>query len=61
MCDQFQLVGLLRQAELRDFFQEEPPMELFRAALPICAEGYLGTFLVILVIAGVVKLLMLLS
>ena len=33
------------------------PMELLRAALPICAEGYLGTFLVTLVIIGAVKLL----
>lgn len=32
-------------------------LELLRAALPICAEGYLGTFLVTLVIIAAVKLL----
>ena len=32
-------------------------MELLRAALPLCAQGYLGTFLVTLVIIGAVKLL----
>ena len=31
-------------------------MELIRAAMPVCAEGYLGTFLVMLIIAGAVKL-----
>ena len=31
-------------------------MELIRVALPVCAEGYLGTFLVMLIIAGAVKL-----
>lgn len=32
-------------------------LELLRAALPICGEGYLGTFLVTLVIIAAVKLL----
>ena len=32
-------------------------LELLRAALPICAEGYLGTFLVTLVIISAVELL----
>ena len=36
--------------------REGVSMELIRAALPVCAEGYLGTFLVMLLIAGAVKL-----